>query len=603
MISLLGCARVTDIRELSCWENNMDPQSSTGSLRGSDAKDPKGVPNRRRILTRVIGAATVGAAGGAVLTDVLAPAARASTITESGAVAPAVVFLTDASTIAVNASLGNDFRVTLGASRTMGNPTNPSDGQQIVFQITQGGSGADTITWGSSYQFSTGVPQPTLSTAVGETDLLGFVYNAAIGNWLLTQFVKGFAGATASPSPSPSMTPTPTPSTSSSTPPGNGYRLFPSTNGPSSLASYSATFEPGVVFEVTAGGTWFEGYWWWVAPSGQSTASQEFVLWSMNNGVNGTIVPGSTVSSGTLTPGQWNYIPLQAPIGLTIGTANGPTSGTAVYVACTSFTGNFPQTSGEFNSSGSYNAGITNGPLTAYSDTSGTAPSPFAMPQGVFGVGSATAAPPVSGYGSSNFWMDVQVSTTPPAGASYRIWPGFPYIPGSISIDTGQQTTGTEFWLSESCTVDNIWFYSPPGAGVLPSRCGIFSVATQTEISGSDNSSPSWQVPGGGAASPGDGWVYCSYSAAGVVLPTGKYKVCIYTSGGSEFYQENVYYFSAGPGKSNIVNGPLTCPSTSNASSPGNSTYQDGPWSYPDTFDYNDNGENRWIDIEVTPTS
>jgi hypothetical protein len=527
--------------------------------------------------------AAVGAAGGAVLTKITQAPALASTTVETGAVAPDVVFLTDAQTIAVDASQGNDFRVTLSQTRTMGNPTNPSDGQQIVFQITQGTSGASGITWGSSFEFSSGLPQPTLSTTSGETDLLGFVYNAAIGKWLLFLFVNGF-----NPAPPPSPT---------------SYRLFPSVNGPSTSASYSGTFAPGVVFEVTTGGTWFEGYWWWVAASGQATASQTFVLWSMTSGTTGALVPAATVSSGSLVSGQWNYIPLPTPIELTIGTATGATSGSAVYIAATSFTGNFPETSSQFGAGQPYSAGITAGPLTAYSDGTGSQPAPFSLPQSVFGVSSATSSPPVTGYQSSNFWMDVQVTSTPPAGASFRIWPNYPVIPGSISIDTGQQTTGTEFWLSESCTLDNIWFYSPPGAAVLPSRCGIFSVATQTEVSGTDNSSPSWLVPGGAQASAGVGWVYCSYSSAGVTLPAGKYKTCIYSGGGSEFYQENIYYFSAGPGANNIVNGPLTCPNTSNAAAPGNSTYQDGPWSYPDTFDNKDNGENRWIDVEVTPVA
>ena len=107
--------------------------------------------------------------------------------------APAVVFLSDAATIAVDASVGNDFRVTLGASRTMGNPTNALDGQQVIFQVTQGAAGSSTITWSSDYEFSTGLPQPTLSTAAGQTDLLGFIYNAAKGNWLLAAFVNGFS--------------------------------------------------------------------------------------------------------------------------------------------------------------------------------------------------------------------------------------------------------------------------------------------------------------------------------------------------------------------------------------------------------------------------
>jgi len=582
--------------------NRQEAHSSVDKALNEDEADVSELDrafSRRKIVTRGIGATVIGAAGGSVLTKLAESPASAATTTQSGAVAPAVVRLTDASTIAVDASLGNDFRVTLSQASTMGNPTNASDGQQILFQITQGSGGPYTLSWGSNYEFGTGLPQPVLSTAAGDTDLAGFVYNATIGEWLLFLSAKGF-----NPSPSPSPTPTATPSPSpSSSPAGTSYRLFPSTSGPSGLSSYSGTFEPGVVFELTAGTAWFEGYWWWVAPSGQSTAPQEFVLWSMYSGAQGAIVPAATVTSGTLTAGQWNYVPLPTPIQLTIGTATGTDSGSACYIAATSFPGNFPQTSGQFGSGEAHSAGIVSGPLTAYSDSTGSQPAIFSLPQGVFGVSSASSSPPVTGYQSSNFWMDVQVTTTPPAGTSYRIWPNYPVIPGSISIDTGQQTTGTEFWLSESCTIDNVWFYSPPGAGVLPSRCGIFSIATQTEVSGTDNSSPSWLVLGGGAASAGAGWVYCSYSAAGVVLPAGRYKVCIYSGGGSEFYQENVYYFSGGPGGTNIVNGPLTCPSTGNATSPGNSTYQDGPWSYPDTFDTKDDGENRWIDIEVTPSS
>jgi hypothetical protein len=152
--------------------------------------------SRRKILKRAAGVAAVGAAGGSVLTSVIASPARAaqqSTTVEPGAIAPAVVTLSDAATISVDASLGNDFRVTLSASRTMGNPANPANGQQIIFQITQGSAGSATITWGTAYDFSAGLPQPMLSTAAGQTDLLGFIYNTAKRSWLLAAFVNGFS--------------------------------------------------------------------------------------------------------------------------------------------------------------------------------------------------------------------------------------------------------------------------------------------------------------------------------------------------------------------------------------------------------------------------
>ena len=152
------------------------------------ARAMRGTVNRRKVL----GLAAAGVAGGSVLVEGFSSPALAATTTETGALAPAVVALTDAPTIAVNASLGNDFRVTIAASRAMGNPTNAVDGQKIVFQITQGGAGSCTITWGSLYEFSTALPQPTLSTTVGQTDLLGFIYNAALGKWLFVAFVGEF---------------------------------------------------------------------------------------------------------------------------------------------------------------------------------------------------------------------------------------------------------------------------------------------------------------------------------------------------------------------------------------------------------------------------
>jgi len=120
-------------------------------------------------------------------------AAAAATTAETGALVPAVVMLTDAATIAVDASLGNDFRVTINGSRTMGNPANPADGQQIIFQVTQGAAGSGTLNWGDAYEFATDLPQPSLSTTAGHTDLLGFVYRAGKGKWLLAAFVNGFA--------------------------------------------------------------------------------------------------------------------------------------------------------------------------------------------------------------------------------------------------------------------------------------------------------------------------------------------------------------------------------------------------------------------------
>ena len=103
-----------------------------------------------------------------------------------------VIPLTDAATIAVDASLGNLFTVTLGGNRTLGAPTNPKLGQMIVFRITQDGTGGRTLAYNAIYRFSTDIPSPTLSTGIGKTDYLGFIYNLAANKWDCTGKVFGF---------------------------------------------------------------------------------------------------------------------------------------------------------------------------------------------------------------------------------------------------------------------------------------------------------------------------------------------------------------------------------------------------------------------------
>jgi hypothetical protein len=566
--------------------------SVSSNTNKTEVDAPDKALTRRRIFMTAIGAAAVGGTGGALLAGNASPA-QAATSVASGGTAPNVVALTDAATIAVDASLGNDFRVTIAASRTMANPSNPTDGQQIVFQITQGTGGSSTITWGSDYEFSTGLPQPTLSTTTGMTDVLGFIYNATLGSWLFSLFLKGFPPAsTSTTSPSPSATATPTPSPTPTLQPG-AYRFFPATNGPSAAVSYSGPFIAGLGFEVTAY-SWMTGFWWWVCDTGQSTAAQEFTLYQLTGEFSGVVVPNTTVTSGALTAGQWNYVALPEPVALSQHTP---------YVLATGFSGGFPITNNQFGAGEPFASGITSGPLSAYSDRSGSNPAPMSYAQGTFATAGTdpTGHMPDDGSGSSNFWIDVQVTTVPPNGSSqsYRIWPSqpAPYPQQAAAIDTGEQTSATEFLLSQPCILDKIWFYSPPGVGVLPSRCAIWNVATQTVVAGTDNTAPAWS---GAVAS---GWVYVDYSGSGVTLPAGDYKVSIFNSGGQTFYTETVDYFSSGPGGNGLVSGPITVPNTANATPPGNSTYQDGSWAYPMTFDDTDKGENRWIDVEVTPVS
>lgn len=86
--------------------------------------------------------------------------------------------LTDAATIATDASLSNNFRVTLTATRVLDNPTNLTDGMVLNWKIINGG--AFNLTYGSKFKWDGGVA-PTLTSGAGKVDLISGIYYADDG--------------------------------------------------------------------------------------------------------------------------------------------------------------------------------------------------------------------------------------------------------------------------------------------------------------------------------------------------------------------------------------------------------------------------------------
>jgi hypothetical protein len=365
--------------------------------------------------------------------------------------------------------------------------------------------------------------------------------------------------------------------------------------------SYGGPFQSGVLFEVTTSGMWFQGYWWWVCPTQQSTSSQKFALWCVTGGASGQLVPGSVVTAGSLTAGQWNWVPLATPLPLAIGTC---------YNACTGFTGSFPNTSHQYGSGNPYGSGIVTGPLSAYSDLSGSLPSPYKTAQGVFSITSSdpSAHMPASGSSSDNFWMDVQVSDTAPPqyGGSYRVWPN--------KYDAGPMTSGdaavnyvvaTEVHLSQQCVLNNIWYYSPPNVTQLATECGVWDISTRKLVI--TNNSPSW------SGAPGSGWVSCAFP--GPVLAEGNYRVAVYNGAANpaEWNPKQLNYWDTGIGKDGITNGPVYAPGLAQASlakiyqksgqEPGQCVFAVGPPNqYPNEY-VDGLAQNYWVDMEVTPAT
>lgn len=118
--------------------------------------------------------------------------ATAVNLTQSGRHVLTPDALSDAATIATDASAGNHFRVTLGGNRTLGNPTNPVDGQKIVWELIQDGTGSRTLALDTKFALGADISAVTLTTTASKRDFLGAVYNSTADKWYLIAFVKGY---------------------------------------------------------------------------------------------------------------------------------------------------------------------------------------------------------------------------------------------------------------------------------------------------------------------------------------------------------------------------------------------------------------------------
>lgn len=375
------------------------------------------------------------------------------------------------------------------------------------------------------------------------------------------------------------------------------------TQPPATGTAYSGNYIAGLVFQVTSGSIYFQGYWWWVAPTGQDTGPQKFALWNVYASSLGKLVPGSTVTSGTLTAGQFNFVPLAVPLALTPNIPHVAAVGSVV-------TTGFPLTQNQFGAGNPYTAGITSGPLSAYGGSPGIAAAGN-LPQQPFSVAAADPAVVMPGTNDQNdlLWVDVQVTDDIPGSASsFRAWPDmiYPWPSVVIANDVTGYTLGMQFSVATACTLQKIWHFSVPAAvgnqsTVLPTRCLIWDVASQTAVAGSDNPSPAWLDPGGGAASPGDGWVYVDYSTSGVTLqPSAAYKVSTFHGAGANWFGAVTNVFGTGQLQgAGFSQGPLVIPGDA-SSSPGQQSWNTATFAYPAT---STNPEADWIDVEVSPAA
>jgi hypothetical protein len=106
---------------------------------------------------------------------------------------PTVVQLGSVSgTINTNASLGDIFDLTLAASGTLSNPTNPTDGQSIRWRISHNANNL-VLNFGNQFKIPSSATSPLpISSTSGSMDILGATYDSSRNKWDIIAFVPGY---------------------------------------------------------------------------------------------------------------------------------------------------------------------------------------------------------------------------------------------------------------------------------------------------------------------------------------------------------------------------------------------------------------------------
>jgi hypothetical protein len=385
-----------------------------------------------------------------------------------------------------------------------------------------------------------------------------------------------------------------------------------------------------MMWNVTSSAKWFYGHRVWCCNTGQSTAPVKCCLWNPTSSAGaGVVIPGTTITSGTLTAGAWNNVLLPAPVPISLATP---------YLTAVAINGAFPFTISQFGPGNPFASGITNGPLVAYSDSASgatTNASPYTLPQCSFTTAQSdpTIQMPNVGNTSFNSWMDAIVSDVAPAnyGGPYELWPSKYDASPATGIDTNLQfTLANQYNLSTLSSASWLKFFSPPTASGLPTSCKVYSIASQQAVI--TNASPSWvKLDGVTPATAGGGW--CKTAVTGT-LPAGQYKVSVYNANGATapgWSPREYGYFLTGAGASGVSWGPASSPAQGSAAAAyvfqpnAGSTppYTDGSTQEPSngTFYYNADqypylavdyhtssgapagaiAENFWVDLVTTP--
>lgn len=106
-------------------------------------------------------------------------------------VSPTVQTVTYSATPTISWAGVDVSRITLTGNAVVTN-TGAVDGQKMILQVVQGGSGGYTLTFGAETIFGSSFTSYTLSTAVGKMDMIGLVYSSSNSKYNIVSFAAGY---------------------------------------------------------------------------------------------------------------------------------------------------------------------------------------------------------------------------------------------------------------------------------------------------------------------------------------------------------------------------------------------------------------------------
>jgi hypothetical protein len=102
-----------------------------------------------------------------------------------------VVSLVEAAPVSIDVSLGEIFNLELTDSRTLGTPTNPTDGKRMTLRVVVPAGSNRTLTLPAVFRFGDEITAIT-ETVAATTDYIGAIYNGNDARWDVVAYVKGY---------------------------------------------------------------------------------------------------------------------------------------------------------------------------------------------------------------------------------------------------------------------------------------------------------------------------------------------------------------------------------------------------------------------------